>query len=231
MFFSVAWAQVQGEQTMTEKGILSLLWNSSPVVQLTLVILAVFSVVSWAIIFMKIKQFKMAQKDCQDFWGSFSQSPSLNDVLEKRAVKSGPLYEIFRTAMDMGSKFKQTAKGAFFKEHLMNRLAQAREEEIYKLEQYISFLGTTASTTPFIGLFGTVWGILTAFWAIGKAGSTSLATVGPYISEALVTTAIGLATAIPAVIAYNYFAGKIKILTKMMDLFIDDLLVKVEEEM
>jgi biopolymer transport protein TolQ len=127
-------------------------------------------------------------------------------------------------------QLKKKSGSGYSKENIVQKLTQVREEEIYKLEQYTPVLATTASASPFIGLFGTVWGILTAFWAIGKAGSSSLATVGPYISEALIATAIGLAAAIPAVIAYNYFLNKTRVLIKMMDLFTDDLVLKIEEE-
>src|SRR4030095_5951201 len=115
-------------------------------------------------------------------------------------------------------------------EHIKKNVVRATSDEVAKLEQMTPFLATTASASPFIGLFGTVWGILTAFWAIGRAGSTSLGTVGPYIAEALIATAVGLAAAIPAVIAYNYFVSKIKVLTKDIDDFGDDLVHRIEKE-
>ncbi|EKD41885.1 MAG: hypothetical protein ACD_73C00465G0001 [uncultured bacterium] len=116
------------------------------------------------------------------------------------------------------------------REIVKSKLTQTQEEEISKLEQYMPFLATTASTSPYIGLFGTVWGILMAFQAIGKAGTSSLATVGPSIAEALITTAIGLAAAIPAVIAYNYFVNRTRQLVKMTDLFVEELVLKIDEE-
>lgn len=219
------------EQTIHQKGIFEMLLDSDPIVKFVLLVLIVFSVVSWAIIIYKYRQVKRAQNDSQDFWTNFVQAKGLQEVSNFKGSREGPLFEIFQTAIETLPRIRGSARSAGLgREIVQRKLAQAREEEIYKLEQYTPFLATTASTAPFIGLFGTVWGILTAFWAIGKAGSSSLATVGPYISEALVATAVGLAAAIPAVIAYNYFVNRIKILIKMMDLFIDDLEIKIEEE-
>ncbi|MBI4411022.1 MAG: MotA/TolQ/ExbB proton channel family protein [Deltaproteobacteria bacterium] len=224
-------AQIEAEATLQEKSFLSLVLDADPIVKFTLLVLMFFSIVSWAIIFYKYRQVKQAQGDSQSFWNAFSQSKSLQDVVNQKGVRSGPLYEIYQVAMQVAPLLKKRGKtGQLERDSIVQRLAQTREEEIYKLEQYTPFLATTASAAPFIGLFGTVWGILTAFWAIGKAGSSSLATVGPYISEALIATAIGLAAAIPAVIAYNHFVHRIKIVIKMMDLFSDDLVSKIEEE-
>ena len=223
-------AQIEAETTLQEKSFLSLVFDADPIVKFTLLVLIFFSVVSWAIIFYKYRQVKQAQGDSQSFWSVFSQSKSLQEMTNQ-GVRSGPLYEIYHVAMQIAPQLKKKGKvGSAERDSIIQRLAQTREEEIYKLEQYTPFLATTASAAPFIGLFGTVWGILTAFWAIGKAGSSSLATVGPYISEALIATAVGLAAAIPAVIAYNHFAHRIKVLVKMMDLFMDDLVVKLEDE-
>lgn len=212
------------EQTVTDLGFWHLLAHSDPVVKLALLILLIFSIGSWAIIFYKYRQLKKAQTDAQNFWGAFSQAKSMQDLGQMN--RSGPLYEIYATAQD----WKSRLKGRNRNNAIAQKLSQTREEEIYKLEQYTPFLATTASTAPFIGLFGTVWGILTAFWAIGKAGSSSLATVGPYISEALIATAVGLAAAIPAVIAYNHFVHRTKTLVKMIDLFLDDLVIRLEDE-
>ena len=231
MFLPVLLAQIEAETTLQEKSFLSLVLDADPIVKFTLLVLMFFSIVSWAIIFYKYRQVKQAQGDSQSFWNAFSQSKSLQDVVNQKGVRSGPLYEIYQVAMQVAPLLKKRGKtGQLERDSIVQRLAQTREEEIYKLEQYTPFLATTASAAPFIGLFGTVWGILTAFWAIGKAGSSSLATVGPYISEALIATAIGLPAAIPAVIAYNHFVHRIKIVIKMMDLFSDDLVSKLEEE-
>ena len=206
--------------------------HSGPIVMLALISLAFLSVGCWTIIFYKARQIKTAQKQSQSFWQRFSTSPSINELVNARGDRQGPLYEIFATGQAMLMRVKKnTAKLTdFHRTMIEQRMNQSREEEVYKLEQYIGFLATTASVAPFIGLFGTVWGILTAFMAIGTAGSSSLATVGPYIAEALVATAIGLFAAIPAVVSYNFFVSRIKILNKMIDLFVDDFLLKTEQE-
>jgi len=215
------------------------LWNhiitADPIVKLTLIILVFFSVACWAVIFYKTSQLGKAQKSSQRFWHKFSATARISDLLNVKGIRHGPMFEIFSTGEQTLVKIKKTgSKSPKLSEHHLNilkqRMHQAREEEVYKLEQYISFLATTASVAPFIGLFGTVWGILTAFMAIGRAGSSNLATVGPYIAEALVATAVGLFAAIPAVIAYNFFINKLKIINKMIDLFIDDFMLKSEQE-
>lgn len=209
------------------------LLNSDPIVKMTLLLLIFFSVACWAIIFLKSQQLRGAQKTSQNFWHKFSSTSKISDLPEVKRGKSGPLYEIFATGNNTLNKMKQNNVRLtdYSRNVLAQRMNQSREEEVYKLEQYVNFLATTASVAPFIGLFGTVWGILTAFMAIGKAGSSSLATVGPYISEALVATAVGLFAAIPAVIAYNYFVNKIRIINKMIDLFMDDFILKSEREL
>jgi biopolymer transport protein TolQ len=100
--------------------------------------------------------------------------------------------------------------------------------EVTRIERRVSFLATTASVTPFIGLFGTVWGIMTAFADIGRMGSANLAVVAPGISEALITTAMGLAAAIPAAVFFNFYGSRIKVLTAMMDDFALEFLNIVE---
>jgi biopolymer transport protein TolQ len=109
-------------------------------------------------------------------------------------------------------------------ENVSRALRRATNSEITRLEKYLTFLATTGSTSPFIGLFGTVWGIMTAFEGIGKTGSASLAVVAPGIAEALIATAIGLVAAIPAVMAYNHFQNKIRVLIKEMDNFSTEFL-------
>lgn len=223
-------AQIQAETTVAQKTFIQQILSADPVVKLTLIVLVAFSVVSWAVIFYKMRQIKSAEKSSQNFWNSFSQATTLQEAATQTRERSGPLYEIFEVALKLVPQLKGGGKGRLSVNQLQQKLVQVREEEIYKLEQYTPFLATTASASPFIGLFGTVWGILTAFYAIGKAGNSTLATVGPFISEALIATAIGLAAAIPAVIAYNHFVHKIKVQIKMMGLFLDDLTVKIEEE-
>lgn len=218
--------------TTSQFGIWHSLMNSGPVVKLVLFILLIFSVLCWTLIIYKSIQLKKAQKESEGFWQKFSAG-QIKDLSSAAGNANNPLYQIFHTGAQTLGKIK-SSKASFSEMNrniLLQRIRQSREEESYKLEQYVSFLATTASVAPFIGLFGTVWGILTAFMAIGQEGTSSLATVGPYIAEALVATAVGLFAAIPAVIAYNYFVGKIRTINKMIDLFVDDFMLKSEQEM
>lgn len=205
--------------------------DSDFLIKFTLLILVGFSVACWAIIFLKIRQLKKAQSSSQSFWHLFSSSPNVSEVKIGQNMH-GPLTEIYESAQNNLARVKKVTKSMtnYHRDFLHQRINEVKEEELHKLEQYVSFLATTASVAPFIGLFGTVWGILTAFMAIGTAGSTSLATVGPHIAEALVATAIGLFAAIPAVIAYNYFVNKIRYVSKLIDLFIADYILKTEKE-
>lgn len=219
------------KQVLKSASIWEHVWQADPLIKLTLLLLIFFSVGCWAIILLKTSQLKSAQRSSQNFWHKFSSAAQISDVTGSKS-QQGPLYEIFASGQQTMEKIKKSTSQLkpYHRDMLAQRINQSKEEEIYKLEQYVSFLATTASAAPFIGLFGTVWGILTAFMAIGQAGSSSLATVGPYIAEALVATAVGLFAAIPAVIAYNYFVNRIKIINKMIDLFIDDFMLKSEKE-
>lgn len=211
----------------------SSIMHSDPLVKLTLLILLGFSIMCWTVIFLKIVQLRKSQAASQGFWQRFSGLNSLSEVKTSQSMKMGPLYQIFLSGLESINHVRKS--GSNFSQHsfdsLKQRLNQAKEEELHKLEQYVSFLATTAAVAPFIGLFGTVWGILSAFMVIGKTGTSNLATVGPFIAEALVATAVGLFAAIPAVIFYNYFVGKIRVIHKMIDIFVDDFLLKSEKEL
>jgi biopolymer transport protein TolQ len=198
---------------------LSYLKDLSPVIMGILALLAFFSVVSWAIIVYKLVRIRSVKRDTKAFLDFFWGAKEL------AAVKAGlgsygdsPLAVLF----DAG--YRETEHDGNAIESVTRSLRKMSSQEIEKLEKDIGFLATTGSTTPFIGLFGTVWGIMIAFREIGLAGSTSLDIVAPGISEALVTTAIGLAVAIPAVIGYNYLQGKIKSLVGEIDTFSCDFL-------
>jgi biopolymer transport protein TolQ len=221
-----------------EKGhILQILWGADPVVKLTLLILAVFSVVSWAIIFYKHKEIKKLKAASLRFFDSFWRTQNLEDLLTKYAGQESPLFNIFRVAVaDLIRKAKSASGGETKRvtvtsaEGMRRRIERAVEDEIERIERYVPFLATTGSSTPFIGLFGTVWGILAAFWQIGRAGSSSLAVVGPYIAEALIATAVGLAAAIPAVIFYNFFVTRIRIFVREIQNFSEDLAQRIDRD-
>lgn len=215
------------EQTTGESGhVLHLVWTADPVVQLTLVILLVFSVVSWAIIVAKYRQIKQAKQRSHQFYQLFWDSKNLNDIGAKRGSRKGPAYEIFEAAQDSLGHNKTVAR----REALERDIKRAYADEIEQMEYGVPFLATTASACPFIGLFGTVWGILNAFWKIGQSGASSLSVVGPHIAEALIATALGLAAAIPAVIFYNVFVNQIRRASKDLYDFTDVLIDRVEQE-
>lgn len=140
----------------------STLWNhlltADPIVQLTLAILVVFSVMCWAIIFYKFFQLKSAQRRAQRFWQKFSGTIDMVEIANTKAITKGPVYQIFNTGHITLGKIKKTTNkmSDFHRDILAQRMNQSREEELYKMEQYVNFLATTAAAAPFIGLFGTV---------------------------------------------------------------------------
>ncbi|HSA58913.1 MAG TPA: MotA/TolQ/ExbB proton channel family protein [bacterium] len=220
-----------------EKGhIFQILWGSDPIVKLTLLILFAMSVGCWAIIIYKQKELKKLRAASARFFDSFWRVTSLEELLTKQIAES-PLANIFREAVsELFQKTHASRSGESRRagdtsvEGLRRRIERATEEEIERIERYLPFLATTGSSAPFIGLFGTVWGILAAFWQIGRAGSSSLAVVGPYIAEALIATAFGLAAAIPAVVFYNFFVNKTRTFSREINSFSEDLAHRIEKD-
>jgi biopolymer transport protein TolQ len=206
--------------------IFSLISQATIVVKFILAVLILFSVFSWAIIFYKRRSLKAAENSSRKFLEVFRKSKSLNEVNEAtRKYRKSPLATIFQAGFKELvhlTKSNPQSQGAINAQRLeaINRsLLRASNTEISRLEKLMSFLATCGSVTPFIGLFGTVWGIMDSFHKIGVVRSASLVTVAPGIAEALIATALGLFAAIPAVIAYNFFLGQIKELITMMDDF------------
>jgi biopolymer transport protein TolQ len=207
--------------------ILDLVWNAGPVAKAILGVLAFFSIVSWALIVEKWWQFRRVRGQTLGFLRAFREArrPSIAQVAAKKHRES-PLATMYSAAYqeaddDPDGGDDVSAERLSAAERAMRRSAAL---EVARLERYLPFLATTASATPFIGLFGTVFGIMSAFHGIGAQGSASLAVVAPGISEALVATAAGLGAAIPAVIAYNYFVNRVKHWATEMDAFMLDLL-------
>lgn len=176
---------------------LKLVLNAGPVVKMVIAILLFFSVFSWAIILYKWRFFARARKENQSFLRLYDSGYTKKALLQaSRHLLVSPLARIYRAVYSEESTNR---------EELRRALRRYATLESARLERYLNFLATTGSTTPFIGLFGTVWGIMNSFHGIGAAGSASLAVVAPGIAEALIATAMGLAAAIPAVIGYNYY--------------------------
>jgi biopolymer transport protein TolQ len=206
--------------------ILSLISQATIVVKLILLILIFFSVFSWAIIIYKRRSLKTAESSSRRFLEVFRRSKSLSEVNEAtRKYKHSPLASLFQAGfkelvhLTRSNPQPQGSIDGDKLESINRSLLRASNGEITRLEKMMSFLATCGSVTPFIGLFGTVWGIMDSFQKIGVVRSASLVTVAPGIAEALIATALGLFAAVPAVIAYNYFLGRIKEIITMMDDF------------
>ena len=228
LFLTIApvFAEVKGGVIEDQSHILQIFWGSDPVIKFTLIILACFSIISWAIILYKYRELRRLKTFCGRFYSLFSKARSLKD-LAKYSGPPNPLNNIF--SVGIGALHESSKKKSSL-EVVRKTIDQSVADEVEKIESYVPFLATTASATPFIGLFGTVWGILVAFWQIGQAGSSSLAVVGPYIAEALIATAMGLAAAIPAVIFYNFFVNRIRALGRRIQKYSEDLLLQIEKE-
>ncbi|MBN1282954.1 MAG: MotA/TolQ/ExbB proton channel family protein [Proteobacteria bacterium] len=210
-----------GNQSMIQ-----LIFGADLIVQIVMVMLFVFSIVSWAIIGSKHRQLKRAKQLSERFYRLFNQSKSIDAILSKGTFRKSPAFNVFKAAVD-SLRENQSPQASRM---VQREIKRAADEEIESMEYSVPFLATTSSAAPFLGLFGTVWGILHAFWKIGKTGSSSLAVVGPYISEALITTAVGLIAAVPATIFYNFFVNRIRIIAKDLDDFSDDLNLRISHE-
>lgn len=229
-----------------ESDLVTLVLRSSPLSQGVLLILLLFSAVSWAIILHKIWQFQRVQRQSSNFLDIFRRSSKFSEVQAVcKTLAESPLVGIFQagyaelTAQLKASGASQSASEARpgasatrptlrSLESLDRALLRAAGAEVMRLERRLTFLATTASITPFIGLFGTVWGIMMSFQAIGITGSTSLAAVGPGIADALVATAVGLFAAIPAVYFYNHLTHQVKQFATAMDDFSMEFLTIAE---
>ena len=195
------------------------------VARLVLLILLFFSVLSWAIIFRKYRTFKRALRDSAEFLQIFRQSKKLSDIRSSCSLlKGSPLPEVFqagyREIENQVTVSENPGKPVIRSLDSVRRSLQiGSTTELTRLERWMPWLATTAASAPFIGLFGTVWGIMDAFHGLGTAGTASLRSVAPGISEALITTAAGLFAAIPALIAYNQFVQRLKEFASMLDDF------------
>ena len=188
-----------------------LVQTSGPLPKAVMAILLVFSLLSWAVIFSKWAVFRRARSANQTFLRAFRKTTNLEAMAAaSEQFRRSPLVTVF----DFG--YSEVARQMKTRGSVTNPLALERtlqlgmSEEITRLERNMSLLATTATVSPFIGLFGTVWGIIDAFQQLSTAGAASLRAVAPGISEALITTALGLAAAIPAAIFYNLFGTAIK---------------------
>jgi biopolymer transport protein TolQ len=225
---SAGFQAVQVENLGQGQGILSFFKETGPTAKIVLGILLLFSLISWIIIFAKFVRLRRVSRQSEKFVEFFRKSRRFSEVnTVANQLTETPLSTLFKAGyaeLDAQVKANRpddpgaTASGVTLSQRFLIRnisgieraLERAIGVELSRLTKYMTFLATTAAACPFIGLFGTVWGIMQSFRAIGTTGSTSIVAVAPGISEALVNTAAGLAAAIPALIFYNYFMGKVR---------------------
>ncbi len=215
------------ENVAKQVSLSSLISEADFVVQSVMLLLLFASVWSWAAIFNKFASMNSVLRNFSIIEKLFSQSSSLEDFhKEVKNYPKHPAHKIFMSALGEFSKnqysdLKSLSDGekTSFRERLSNAMEVAKTKSLSNLEEGLSFLATTGSATPFIGLFGTVWGIMNSFQSIASAKNTSLAVVAPGIAEALLATAAGLFVAIPALIFYNYLVSKLNSITEKSEEF------------
>jgi len=196
----------------------TLVLEAGIVVQIVILMLLSLSLVSWAIIFNKWRVFRAGKAADETFDDLFWSGANLDDIAkEAEPMRNSAQAAVFVQGFSAFNKVKQEQRGGAL--NIRHAVDHTWTKQMYSFGSGLSFLATVGSTAPFIGLFGTVWGIIDAFQNIGITQNTSLATVAPGIAEALVATAFGLLAAIPAVIAYNAFTGKMKALNSRLDGF------------
>jgi biopolymer transport protein TolQ len=209
----------------------TLLQQTGWVARAVLAILLFFSLFSWALIFQKLSLFARLNRQTRNFLRTFHASQGLPDP-KAVGTRGSPLEVVYLAGYrELASQLVASNPHPRLKSlHAVTADMQAAAaEEVRKLESYMPWLATTGSVTPFIGLFGTVWGVMDAFSGLGTAGAASLRVVAPGIAEALITTAAGLFTAIPAVIAYNHFVHDIRQLGARMDNFTLEVAALIEK--
>ncbi len=230
--------------------IIQMVIHAGLIVKFVLLILLGFSVISWAIILMKIRMFKKARAETEEFLDLFWESHAMKEVYRaSEELEYSPVARLFRAGYAEFAKIRKiqatgsgpeasqgpdpavTRGGRVIMDNLERSLRKAMVDQVSRLESALNFLATTGNTAPFIGLFGTVWGIMESFRGIGVRGSASLAVVAPGISEALIATAAGLAAAIPAVVAFNYFSNRVSDLSAEMEIFSSDFLSIMERRL
>ena len=234
-FASAAYAQIEG--VTRQESLVSMVTGSGPVVQAVLYVLILFSVVSWGIIFSKLRQIRVARRQSARFIEIFWDTKNLTTIhTASQELKESPVAQVFRAGyqelvrLTRAKRQNNPGEGTLDStelggiENVERAMRRAMNQEVTRLERALTFLATTASATPFIGLFGTVWGIMTAFRGLSVTQSSSIQAVAPGIAEALIATATGLVAAIPAVVAYNHFARQIRVLSAEMENFSSEFL-------
>ncbi|WP_045222299.1 MotA/TolQ/ExbB proton channel family protein [Desulfonatronum thioautotrophicum] len=224
-------------EILPQVGMWDLVRQATIVVQLVMLLLVGMSLASWSIIFYKILILRRAKQQALVDFKRFQSAPDLGSAVQILARGAdSPLYPLaYQAVAELkrleGATMPSVQKSKIAMDNLRRVLRQNVSSSMRKLASSLSFLATCASSAPFIGLFGTVWGIMHSFFAIGQMGSASLATVAPGLSEALLATAIGLAVAIPASVAYNFFRGMLGSIEVELINFAGAFLNRVQREL
>ena len=210
-------SQAVGLASNTDFSLVSLFLRADIIVKSVMIILVAFSIYSWAIIFDKIRLFKKINKSAEEFEEKFWKSKSAETFYNNLpSATNDPMAEVFKSSMQMVMKSRSKSN---LSERLEGVLEANIEKQMTNVDKNYTFLATVGSTAPFIGLFGTVWGIMNSFQSIAISRNTSLAIVAPGIAEALFATALGLLAAIPAGIAYNKFSNDSKKYSQKLENF------------
>ncbi len=210
-------SQAIGLASNTDFSLVSLFLRADIIVKSVMIILVAFSIYSWAIIFDKIRLFRKINKSAEEFEEKFWKSKSAETFYNNLpSASNDPMAEVFKSSMQMVMKSRSKSN---LSERLEGVLEANIEKQMTNVDKNYTFLATVGSTAPFIGLFGTVWGIMNSFQSIAISRNTSLAIVAPGIAEALFATALGLLAAIPAVIAYNKFSNDSKKYSQKLENF------------
>ena len=233
-YFSIYQLAVQPDYMgLQQQGILDLVTGAGPVVQIVLYLLILFSVVSWGVILFKFRHVREAKKQSARFIEIFWESRNLASIHEvSQELEASPVAHVFiagyeellRVSRRNAAETEGLTTDLSGVDNVARAMKRAANVELTKLEQTLTFLATTSGSTPFIGLFGTVWGIMNAFRGLSVTRSSTIQAVAPGIAEALIATAGGLVAAIPALIAYNHFLQEIRVLTADMENFTQEFL-------
>lgn len=229
-------------QQFLSRNVLDLVLNAGIVAKIVLGLLLIFSIISWGIILDKLRVFRRVRKESDKFMQLFQQRKGIREILQaSRQYPSNPFAAVFKEAYWLFTKNEsssgnpaiggsvdmlreQRPKSNHSSEDMLRLFDSVASRQVLSLEKNLVFLATTGSVSPFFGLFGTVWGVMSAFLSISLTGSADLSVVAPGIAEALITTVAGLGAAIPAVMAYNYFVNKLKLLSSELEIFYSNLI-------
>ncbi len=228
--------------TIHVNGVTDMIMQAGPMVKFILLALLVLSMACWAVIFIKFRLLRRARRESGQFMDLYWHRKSFPNLYrDSKTMEESHLAQIFQVGyeelmrlnkyIDRGNSDESNVDPETLLENVDRAMRGAMLAENQRLERFVPLLATTGNTAPFIGLFGTVWGIMTSFQEIGLKGAANLAVVAPGISEALIATAIGLATAIPAVVAFNHFSNKLRQMESEMSNFSADFLNIVKRDL